>query len=132
MKRVFVDTGAWYALVDRKDPDHGRVVPVFRAYQRRLLSSNFVIDETLTLIRYRLSWDAAHAFGEKVRAGGLVEVIRVDPACEDAAWAIFSRYRDKTFSFTDCTSFALMDRLRPEAALAIDQDFRAYGLRCLP
>jgi len=51
---------------------------------------------------------------------------------EDAAWTLFERYRDKTFSFTDCTSFALMQRLRLDAALALDGDFRSYGLQCVP
>lgn len=57
---------------------------------------------------------------------------RVSPRDEDTAWSIFERYRDKTFSFTDCTSFALMERLRLDTALALDSDFRSYGLRALP
>jgi hypothetical protein len=59
-------------------------------------------------------------------------VARINPADEDTAWAIFTRYRDKAFSYTDCTSFALIGRLKLSTALAIDSDFRAYGLRCLP
>ena len=57
MKRVFVDTGAWYGLVDRNDPDHSDVVSRLSEYEGRLQTSNFVIDETLTLLRYRLNWD---------------------------------------------------------------------------
>ncbi|MGH8624930.1 MAG: type II toxin-antitoxin system VapC family toxin, partial [Gammaproteobacteria bacterium] len=68
MRRVFVDTGAWYALIDRADPDHGDVTTQFKAYRGRLVTSNFVFDETLTLLRYRLGWQSAHAFGEQMRA----------------------------------------------------------------
>jgi uncharacterized protein len=67
-----------------------------------------------------------------VRAGRLVRQVRVEPEDEDAAWAIFVRYRDHAFSFTDCTSFALMRRLRLDTAVAVDSDFRSFGLRCLP
>ena len=42
-------------------------------------------------------------------------------------WVLFQRYRDKAFSFTDCTTFALMTRLRIAAAFAFDIHFRQYG-----
>lgn len=132
MRQVFVDTGAWYALIDRKDPDHARVVPLFQANRGLLITSNFVVDETLTLLRYRLGWHIAHTFGEQMRTAALTRLVRISPADEDAAWEIFTRYRDKSFSFTDCTSFAVVERLKIDVALAIDRDFRAYGLHCLP
>jgi predicted nucleic acid-binding protein len=132
VKQIFVDTGAWYALIDRKDPDHEAVSATFREWKGRLVTSNFILDETLTLLRYRLGWQIAHTFGEEVREGLLVQLVRVRPADEEAAWTIFSRYRDKVFSFTDCTSFAVMERLKMKVALAFDSDFRAYGLPCFP
>ena len=47
-------------------------------------------------------------------------------------WSIFTRFRDKSFSFTDCTSFAVMERSKLDCAAAIDDGFRAYGVRCVP
>jgi len=132
MKRVFVDTGAWYALVDAKDPDHPPVAACLAQYGGRLVTSNFVFDETVTLLRYRLSYRAARAFGDTLQAGGLALVLRLTPRDEAGAWGIFTRYRDKSFSFTDCTSFALMKRLGIGSAVAIDDDFRAFGIPCLP
>lgn len=132
MKRIFVDTGAWYAFIDRNDPDHAGANFQLRSYEKRLVTSNFIIDETLTLLRYRLNWQVAHAFGENVRNGTLCHVARINETDENIAWKIFSNYSDKSFSFTDCTSFAVMSRLKIETALAIDNDFRAYGLHCLP
>jgi predicted nucleic acid-binding protein len=132
MKRIFVDTGAWYALVDAKDPDHARVVPCFQDFQGRLVTSNFVVDEVLTLTRYRLGWSVAHRLGTQLRSGRLSRLERVSQRDEEAAWSIFSRYDDKAFSFTDCTSFALVQRLELPVCLAIDADFRSFGLHCLP
>src|SRR3989304_5359658 len=61
MKRVFVDTGAWYSLVDAKDPDHRAVAACLAEYHGRLATSNFVFDETVTLLRYRLDYRTARA-----------------------------------------------------------------------
>ena len=132
MNTVFVDTGAWYALTDRKDPDHAAVTEAFREHRDRLLTSNYILDETLTLVRFRLGWRVAHRLGETLRTGGLARVERISPRDEESAWAIFSTWSDKAFSFTDCTSFALCERLRVRLCLAIDQDFRSFGLHCIP
>ena len=67
-----------------------------------------------------------------MRSGQIAAIERIGPADEDAAWSIFMRYQDKSFSFTDCTSFALVRRLGIETCLAIDSDFRAFGLHCIP
>ena len=132
MTRIFVDTGAWYALVDAKDPHHDRVVESMREYRGRLITSNFVFDETLTLARYRLGWWVAHRLGERLRDRRLTRLERVSTKDEEAAWSIFSRYRDKSFSFTDCTSFALIRRMELPLCLTLDADFRTFGLHCIP
>lgn len=132
MKRIFVDTGAWYAAADQNDPDHDTVAEAFREHRGRLLTSNFVLDETLTLVRYRLGWHIAQRLGENLRNGHLARLERITPRDEEAAWTIFKTYSDKRFSYTDCTSFALCDRMKPQLCLAIDRDFRSYGLRCVP
>ncbi|MCY3789464.1 MAG: hypothetical protein OXH63_11820 [Gemmatimonadetes bacterium] len=51
--RILVDTGAWYALVDHRDPDHGPVLKAVRDHRLGLLTSNSILDETATLIRFR-------------------------------------------------------------------------------
>lgn len=132
MNRAFVDTGAWYALLDKNDPDHARVAVTFRAYRGRLVTSNFVFDEAITLVRYRLGWDVAKRLGEQLREQRVARLERVTSKDEAAAWSIFEQYRDKRFSFTDCTSFVLVQRLKLPVCLAIDSDFRSFGLHCLP
>ena len=132
MKRVFVDTSAWYALVDRKDPDHAVAAQCLSQWSGRLVTSNFIMDESVTLIRYRLGLAAARTFGETLLAGSAARLVWITRPDERRAWEIFSRFRDKAFSYTDCTSFAAMERLKLKAAVAIDEDFRAFGLQCLP
>ena len=103
-----------------------------REHRDRLLTSNFVVDETLTLVRYRLGWAIAQQLGEQLRSGALARLERISPRDEDSAWTIFSTYSDQSFSFTDCTSFALCKRLELSTCIAIDNDLRSFGLHCLP
>lgn len=91
-----------------------------------------VFDESVALIRYRLGFVAAKSFGDHLLRAGAASLLTVNRPDEARAWEIFTRYRDKNFSYTDCTSFAIMQRLKIDSAVAIDEDFRAFGLNCLP
>jgi uncharacterized protein len=132
MQRVFVDTSAWYALIDRNDPEHTSVVTQLNVYRGRLVTSNYIFDETLTLLRYRLGFEPSRKFGEQVRNGQLVQLQRISPRDEALAWDIFIRYQDQAFSYTDCTSFTFMQRLSLSQAIALDNDFRLFGFQTLP
>lgn len=132
MKRIFVDTGAWYALVDANDPDHASARKFFRKNSLPLATTNFVFDETVTLLRKRLGWAAAHEFGNRLKISGFVGLVFVAGDDEDRAWDIFRQYRDKDFSYTDCTSFAVMDRLKVKTAFTFDSHFAAMEYQVVP
>ena len=63
---IFVDTSAWYATVDKSDRDHRAAVAKIQNLDRPLLTSNYIFDETLTLIKTRLGSSLAVQFGEKL------------------------------------------------------------------
>lgn len=132
MQRLFVDTSAWFAFANRADPDHKNVAALIDAFKGRLVTSNFVFDETVTLCLYRLGHAAAERVGQALRDGGQVDLVRVAPEDEAVAWKLFRERRDKQYSFTDCTSFALMRRLGLKAAAALDDDFAGEGFEQLP
>ena len=52
--------------------------------------------------------------------------IVLDPVDLEAAWRIAEAFADQTFSFTDCTSFAIMERLGVADAFAFDRHFLIY------
>jgi predicted nucleic acid-binding protein len=79
--RIFVDTSAWYAIIDKKDQDHTAAVNKIQLLGRPLVTSNDILPQ----------------------------------------------YADKGFSFTDCTSFALMERLDINTVFAFDDHFAQYG-----
>ncbi|OGA45737.1 MAG: hypothetical protein A3F74_08265 [Betaproteobacteria bacterium RIFCSPLOWO2_12_FULL_62_58] len=132
MQRLFVDTSAWFAFVNRADPDHKVVAALLDAFKGRLVASNFVFDETVTLCLYRLGHAAAELVGQALRDSSQVDLVRVTPGDETAAWQLFRERADKQYSFTDCTSFVLMRRLDLKTAAALDDDFAGEGFEQLP
>jgi predicted nucleic acid-binding protein len=69
--KISVDAGARYALIDRKDPDHADIRACLNAHQGRLVASDYILDETLTLLRYRLGGKAAQAFRKNLLSGDI-------------------------------------------------------------
>ncbi len=127
MERAFVDTGAWFANANPADPDHAAAHAALKRWAGRLVTSNFVFDETVTLLRMRLGHSAAVAMGNALLSGDLCDTIRLNHEDEKAAWDLLCARADKQYSFTDCTSFVLMRRLGLSDVVAVDEDFAREG-----
>ena len=93
----------------------------------RLLTTNFVIDETITLVLVRKGYQAAVDLGEQLWSEEQARIVWLSRADQRAAWQLFKRYSDKEFSFTDCTSFVVMERLGLTHAFAFDEHFDQTG-----
>lgn len=132
MERLFVDTGVWYAHANAGDPEHRAVSELLESFEGRLVTSNFVFDETVTLSLGRLGHAAAALVGESLLDPDLTDLVRVTPEDEQRAWALFLDRPDKGYSFTDCTSFVLLRRLGLTRAAALDDDFRREGFEVVP
>lgn len=132
MNGIFVNSGAWYALVDSDDADHRAAAAFLAANTIPLITSNFVFSETVTLIRYRIGHEAAHSFGQKLKESSFVRVVAVTPGDEERAWDIFTKSRDQDFSFVDCTSFAVIERMKLSAAFAFDRHFEVMKFAVVP
>lgn len=74
----------------------------------------------------------AYRLGEGLRSGTFATLIPLLDADTDAAWTLFGQRADQRLSFTDCTSYVLMRRLRLPAMITLDADFKALGLQTLP
>ena len=135
MKFLFVDTAGWRACVDAADPSHAAARATRDQWLERaghLLTTDYVIDETLTLLRVRLGLNAAEQWWHTVAASSRVRRETIHNERAERARGIFFRYRDKEFSFTDCTSFAVMRELRLRQVLTTDRHFRQAGFEILP
>ena len=98
----------------------------------RLVTTNFVFDETVTLCMRRLGHVAARRLGEAALSPRLVDLVRASRDDETRAWRLFCDRSDKEYSFTDCVSFVVMRRLRITNVAALDDDFRSEGFVVLP
>ena len=127
MKRAFVDTSGWYAYVRADEPAHGAIRAALERWEGRLVTTYFVFDETVTLSRMRLGSAHAARIGETLLDPGVVELVRLLPEDFEDAWGLFKKNADKGWSFTDCSSFAVMRRLRLTEAIATDRHFRQAG-----
>jgi predicted nucleic acid-binding protein len=128
MNRVFVDTGAWFALYVTTDPDHSAAKTWHRQNRRLpLVTTDFVLDELLTLFKARKEYPQALDFGLDLFTGSLCDLEWVTRSDVSQAWRDFSSFRDKDWSFTDCVSRVVMSRLGIVTAFAFDRHFHEFG-----
>ena len=129
-RAVFVDSSAWYAMVDADDPNHALALRRFRRIaeaRRSMVTTNHVIGETYTLVRKRLGSRLALGFLQHARSDPLVQRTFVPESWEEDAERLLEQYDDQTFSYVDATSFVSMRRLRLQEALTFDRDFLIAG-----
>jgi uncharacterized protein len=98
MAHAFVDTSAWFAYVNRLDADHTRIRSVFQTFLGRLVTSNFIFEEIVTLCLYRLRYRVAAMVGEVLLDPTVVDLHRLTPDDEHRAWTLLLARPDKTSS----------------------------------
>ena len=125
---IFVDTSAWFARYVPTETDHASARAVISAARpESLVTSDFVLDETLTLFQARGEFQRAKEVGRRVLEQSICRLIRVEETDIVKAWTIFARHCEQRWSFTDCTSLSLMQRLAIKTACAFDEHYRQFG-----
>ncbi|MCP4404594.1 MAG: type II toxin-antitoxin system VapC family toxin [bacterium] len=95
------------------------------------LSTDYVVDETVTRLKYDLDHNTAARFLdiiEKAQESGLLQFINIDEQLLFEAEAIFRKYDLVKLFFTDCTNFIVCKKLNVERAFAFDRHFTMMGL----
>ena len=127
---VFMDTAGFLALWDAGDRHHAaalRLQEDLVSKRRHFLTTEYVTDETITLLLARHSHRAAMDFLDTIERSEALRLEWIDPARFHAAAIWFRRHCDKQWSFTDCVSFAVMHELRIRDAFTTDRHFRQAG-----
>jgi predicted nucleic acid-binding protein len=124
---MLVDTGAWYAVADASDRHHeeARRFYLAEAPRARFVTTDLILAETWTLVGAHLGRTAALTFWDTLRATR-TPILTLDRADLEAAWHIIHAFPDQSFSFVDCTSFAVMERMGFDEAFAFDAHFLVY------
>lgn len=135
MQEVFVDSGAWLALADKRDQYHARATAVYPELLRqttRLITTNLIVAESYNLIRQRLGYEPGMRFLQSLRQSSRLQRVYANMDLEIAAEAILKQYSDQAFSLVDAVSFALMQQREIQQTFAFDSHFQVMGFVMLP
>jgi predicted nucleic acid-binding protein len=124
---IFVDTGAWYASAVPDDPDFAAAQAWLRSNREPLITTDYVVDEILTLLMARGEFERCFDWGRQLLEERIARLEWVHPSDVHRAWILFSTHPDKHWSFTDCVSRAVIERLQIKTAFAFDNHFRQFG-----
>jgi predicted nucleic acid-binding protein len=131
--RIFVDTSAFYALLDRDDENHPKGEKAWDRIihpENTLVTSNYVLVETFALLQKRLGFGAVRGFQEDMIPILQVEFITSDIHRLGVA-ALLSASR-RGFSLVDCISFEVMRDWGIKTAFTFDPHFREQGFQVIP
>ena len=124
---IFVDTGAWFACVVPWDANHAAATTWIRQNHEPLITTDFVLDETLTLLRARNETPRAVALGDQLLSEVCANLHFVSEEEIREAYQVFRAFADKDWSFTDCTSKVVIEAFQLKTAFSFDQHFRQFG-----
>ena|SRR5439155_8713962 len=134
---VFVDTSGWAYYLDRQDPLHSVVVTLVRQaviQRRRLVTTNYIITELVALLssRYHLPRQQVIMAVNAIKTDDSVEVVHIERAMDEEAWALLEARLDKAWSLVDASSFIVMKRFGMTEALTTDHHFTQAGFIRVP
>ncbi len=134
--KIFIDTSAIVAYYNADDKYHERALEAMREIKdgsiplTRLYISDYVFDEAMTFFKCVLNRrEVAVKIGEAFRESPFTSLLRVDEHVFDEAWERFRK--DLGSSFTDCTSYVLMDRHGINTCFTYDAHFKSAGYQTL-
>lgn len=134
-KFIFVDTSAFFFFFDDEAPEYKKVLQIFQntlLTGGKLVTTDYILDELFTIVRCRekLSVSKIIEFVNGVNVSD-IEVVGISKELFQEALTIMGKYSDQYFSFTDCTSFALMKKLKIKEAITADRHFATAGFNPL-
>ena len=127
---LFIDTGAFIAKFLPDDQFHLKAVEIWSQLnkkQTKIVTSNFVLDETLTLLARRASYAFAAEVAQALYSSEAIKIVRPTLETELSALTFFEKFSDQKVSFTDCISFQLMKENNIKNIFSFDRHFTLAG-----
>ena len=122
------------AILNPNDQYHHEAIAIYRNFQQqktRFLTTDYIIDETVTRLRYDANHSIAVMFLNRIEqlvATGIVILVEIDTDVFEKAKVLFRQYDSARLSFTDCTSFVVCKENNIGEAFAFDQHFSMMGI----
>ena len=131
---VFADSSFFFALVAKRDPAHRPAVLAYEKLLRtgaRVVTTDYVVDEMLTLTKARIDASTSLTLLDRMERSEAIDLQMLTDERFVASKQYFRKHSDHGYSFTDCTSFVVMDELGIRAALTTDRYFQQAGFETL-
>lgn len=135
---LYADTGAFIALLYARDQAHRAVsahLEKLVAAGDRLVTSETVISETVTRLRYDAGLPRVNAFREVLSRAvgqGLLTIRESGPDLRRSAFAVIEKYADLRLSYADAVGAVVAREGRADAVFGVDNDFRVMGFAVEP
>jgi predicted nucleic acid-binding protein len=136
--KLLVDTWGWLVLEDSRDPSHQAASRTYADAVRAsgsVLTTNFVLDETLSLLFRRRPFEEVARFAKGLLTSPFIGIEEITQARFRKAFDLRLTFRDKPdISFTDLTTMIVARDLKVTEILTGDKHFIQAGLgfRLLP
>jgi len=131
---VLIDTSGFYAILVRGDDRHSEAARFLQrasVNKQRFVTTDYIVDETATLLQARGLADLTSRLFETISASKACKLIWMDSDLFVRTRALFLKNLGRGWSFTDCMSFAVMKALHLEEALTKDSHFQDAGFRAI-
>ncbi len=133
---IFIDTSAFYALADQGENNHltakNIIENIIVKSSYKMITTDYIIDETLTLISKRVGKYYSLMFLDNITASDLLKIIKINENQFFKTIELFKRYENESFSFTDCSSFVIISDLKIEKVFTFDKHFEILSIEILP
>lgn len=130
MERIFVDTAAWLALLNKDDALHTQAQQVMKTLRRKrvaLITTEFVLLEVADALSTPVHRGRTVGFINGLRQLHLLSILPANQSLWAAGWKLYSDRPDQDWSLTDCTSFAVMAQERLIQSFTSDHNFEQAG-----
>ncbi|MBE9089049.1 type II toxin-antitoxin system VapC family toxin [Microcystis aeruginosa LEGE 11464] len=130
MRKVFVDTAAWIALINVDDVFHEQAKRVKANLQQQkcqLITTDFVLLEVAdALVSPKIRSQTIRFINHLNNLIGL-QIIPLNKSLFDEGWKLYSQRLDKDWGLTDCISFVIMQQEVITLAFTSDRHFEQAG-----
>ena len=129
-----MDSSGLIALYRSDDDFHERAVNALQKLKENdFVTTNFILDETYTFLRKFVGKEKAVNFSRFLQSNAItIKIKRIGLLDEKKAFSLFEKYDFSNLSFTDCTSFAVMESLNLKEVFTFDHHFSQAGFHPLP
>ncbi len=127
---ILVDTSAFYSLIHAEDQNHEQVREAFDGVTEPLLTTSYVISETMGLLQRRLGWNSVHTFVTDLLPH--VQAVWIGAAQHNAGWELMRSHPVRHLTIVDATAMAVMRERGLRRCLTLDGEFGRQGFKMLP